>query len=367
MFLTASNVFHYLRDAGLVGGEDVVEESFAVVERGRRNRNFKILRPGGASLFVKQVPVVHAETVGSFLREAACAQVAVAAPAGSAVSGMTPTLRRYDPARHILVYDAIDPAATLAEETAKTLVPSPGHAAALGRLLAGIHAETARPGALAAIAAALPGQPPWVFAMAQDAERVMPNLSPAGRQVVDRLRAAPELRGGLAAAGAQWRRDCLIHGDVKWDNVLASADGPAAAVRLIDWELADIGDPSWDVAGALVGWLQFWLLNLRPDVLQASPALAVGQAAVPLAAAHAPAQAFWRAYAGVGSGAGTLDHVGRLCAARLCALAFELVPTGPQITPHAAFALELARYLFADPPRAMADLLGLGPFMGAGE
>lgn len=366
MFLTAENVYHYLRDAGLATPQDVANDDFAVVEVGRRNRNFRIVRPQAGSLFVKQVPMVHAETVGAFLREAACAQLAASAADGSPLAGMTPTLRRYDPQRHILVYEAIEPACTLADAAAQALTPSIPHAEALGRLLARIHMETATPGALRDIGSALPGQPPWVLHIAEGAEQVMPNLSIGGRQVVDRLRAHAELRQGLALLAATWSRVCLIHGDIKWDNVLLADAVDGADVRLTDWELADIGEPLWDVACGLVGWLQYWLLNLRADVLQAMPAAAAVQAPVALVQVHAPSAAFWRAYASapLPDWSGQSDayvRLGQLCGARLCGLAFELLPAAPAITPHAALALELARYFFVAPLAALHDLAGIGP------
>ena len=60
------------------------------------------------------------------------------------------------------------------------------------------------------------------------------------------------LRKGLNAARKGWRRSCLIHGDLKWDNCLVdSHDHIAGNIRLIDWELAVCGDPGWDVAGVI--------------------------------------------------------------------------------------------------------------------
>lgn len=51
---------------------------------------------------------------------------------------------------------------------------------------------------------------------------------------------------GLHRARMTWRPMCLVHGDLKHDNVLLVDDG---SVRIIDWEMARIGDPAWDLAG----------------------------------------------------------------------------------------------------------------------
>jgi hypothetical protein len=51
------------------------------------------------------------------------------------------------------------------------------------------------------------------------------------------VRAAAELRRPVAG--------CLVNHDLKWDNVVLT--GPARRPVLLDWELAGLGDPAWDL------------------------------------------------------------------------------------------------------------------------
>jgi len=365
MFLTATNVFHYLRDTALVSERDVLEENFAVVEVGRRNRNFKILRGRGGSLFVKQVPLVHPETVSSFIKEAACAQIAAEAAEPSALRAVTPQLKRYDPETHVLAYGLLESAETLAELVVRNgAIPLP-LTGRLARTLAACHLETARPAALSRVAAALSGQPPWVLVIGQNAEMVMPNMNQGRRQVVDAIRATPELYHGLLDLQTRWRRLCLIHGDMKWDNVLLVTlpDGKQE-LRLIDWELADLGDPLWDLASLLGSFLQHWLLNIPLQHMQGDLQQALTHAPVPIAAVQGAARELWTGYLSAARGELPVgieffaDTV-RLVGARLVLLAFELLPNEAALTPHAAFALQLARYLLAQPVQAASDLLGV--------
>ncbi|MFN8137565.1 MAG: aminoglycoside phosphotransferase family protein [Propionicimonas sp.] len=62
------------------------------------------------------------------------------------------------------------------------------------------------------------------------------------------LETAADLADVTVAAKAAWRADGWAHGDVSATNVLVGPDG----ARLIDWESAGRGDPSWDLAGARV-------------------------------------------------------------------------------------------------------------------
>jgi Phosphotransferase enzyme family len=365
MFLTATNVFHYLRDTALVSEHDVLDDNFAVVEVGRRNRNFKILRKGGGSLFVKQVPLIHPETVSSFLKEAACAQIATEAADTSVLRAVMPQLKRYDPDAHVLAYGLLDEAETLSELVARSGAVPPALIGQLARMVAACHVETARPAALSGVASVLSGQPPWVLIIGQKAEMVMPNMNQGRRQIVDAIRATPELYNGLLDLQTRWRRLCLMHGDMKWDNVLVVKLGDTKQeLRLIDWELAEIGDPLWDLASLLGSFLQHWLLNLPLQHMQGDLRQALSQAPVPITAVQSAARELWTNYlAAIGNelpvGPEYFADTVRLVGARLVLLAFELLPNEAAITPHAGFALTIARYLLAQPAQAAWDLLGV--------
>lgn len=357
MFLTASNIFHYLRDVGLACAQDIVDDGFTVREIGRRNRNFHIIRSAGRSLFVKQVPAVIAETTLSFAREAACAQLAAQDAACSSLRAVMPSLLRYDPVRHVLVYAAIDDGVSLNEWVARQGEAGEAVTDALAATLAAVHAETSRSSGIQSLGKVLTGEPPWICIIGEQAETVMPNMSGGVREIVAQLRATPELLHGLAQLGQQWPRRCLSHGDLKWDNVMVvEQPGGERALRLIDWELGNLGDPLWDVAGALCAYFQHWLLR------QPAPAL---QGMVELSArneVHRDAQRFWSVYRGALGGVhGEAEHLqlGYLCGARLALLAFELLANAPAMSPHAQAALHCARYCFADVRTALRDLFGL--------
>ncbi len=48
----------------------------------------------------------------------------------------------------------------------------------------------------------------------------------------------------------------LLHNDWKFDNMLVSPDDPARVIGVLDWEMAAIGDPRFDLATALGYWVQ---------------------------------------------------------------------------------------------------------------
>jgi aminoglycoside phosphotransferase (APT) family kinase protein len=48
----------------------------------------------------------------------------------------------------------------------------------------------------------------------------------------------------------------LLHNDWKFDNLLVDADDPAVIHGVLDWEMATIGDPRFDLATSLGYWVQ---------------------------------------------------------------------------------------------------------------
>jgi hypothetical protein len=126
-----------------------------------------------------------------------------------------------------------------ADEATQTLVlrsaghryqPDPASAAAFGADLAAFHraSESTTP---------LPFRRPWILDVLEPhgfQNSVTPALLNPHADVASRLR----------MLGEALEISCLVHNDVKFDNCVQQDH-----VRLIDWEIAGVGDPAWDVAG----------------------------------------------------------------------------------------------------------------------
>jgi Ser/Thr protein kinase RdoA (MazF antagonist) len=72
--------------------------------------------------------------------------------------------------------------------------------------------------------------------------------NPLLRPLLDHLASRPALVAGLRRARGAWRKVALIHGDLKYDNILINSSN---RIVVIDWEMAAIGDPAWDLAGLM--------------------------------------------------------------------------------------------------------------------
>jgi aminoglycoside phosphotransferase (APT) family kinase protein len=201
----------------------------------------------GRRLVVKQARPRPGEAMGTLWREA---RVYRAASASAPLAAAVPAPLWIDPDERALVLAAVQPGDGMRERAATTQrSAATGPAAWLGRLVAGWHTATG-PHADGASdppgdgTTALPVETPWVLDCLEP-RRWRPPVADAllVHGVVRR-----ELRRHFAGLRSALRRSCLVHGDLKWDNVVSEG---GQGVRVVDWERAAMGDPAWDVAGIL--------------------------------------------------------------------------------------------------------------------
>ncbi len=197
-------------------------------------------------------------------------------------AGVCPRVHHFDGERMALVLEDLGGAERLDAWLARGADPVPA-VSTLGAFLGAVHAGTQDPALAGRFEndemRRLHGE--HIFALP-----FRPNdfpLSPALLRRAQQLAAEPDLMARIDAAYARYLGSAraLVHADVQPGNVLVAASGP----KLIDAEIAHVGDPAFDV-GQLIGHL--WLR-----------ALARGE---PRGAVHA-VRALWSAYSGALGGA----------------------------------------------------------------
>lgn len=363
MFLTAATLPHYLIARGLVTPAAIVDGDFAVVEAGRRNRNFKIFRRGGPGLFVKQVREPEPQAFATLRREAACYLLARDVPGLAALARLMPGRIDHDPARSVLIVDLLPDAENVTELHQRLGAFPPEIGALLGRGLAAYHAGLDSRLEGHAGAAAFPRQVHWILNLPASGYAVLEQMGGAPAELAAWLRWNAELPQRLAELAREWRADSLIHGDMKWDNCLVhpGPDGQPR-LRIIDWELADLGDAAWDVGSIFQSYYVHLLLStparpgLPPDDLADRAERRLGEVRPAL-------RAFWKEYAKArgfapGASGSYLERCLRFAAARLIVTVVEYVYSLPQLT-HEAYAMVAASLrMLRDPARAAVALAG---------
>jgi hypothetical protein len=358
MHLNAGNVAHFLMSRGLLSADAIVSGDLAVLDASRRNRNFKIIRGAGPGLFIKQMRETQPDAMATLRREAACYEMA---RDDAALSRLMPRLLKYDAERHLLILELLPEAESLADYHAREKNWPPQIGQMLGEGLGLYHVQAARISNDEAMRSLFPRQVPVVLTWQSGGHAALGQFGRIGPALSALVRQHPEFETLLDAVGAEWRFDSLIHGDMKWDNILVFPASGGLDFRIVDWELADLGDADWDVGAVLQSFLTVWILSM-PIGSGLPPEHYVAMAAQPIEAMRTILRAFWDAYARTRGFAEAekrpaLERSMRFGAARLVWSAIEQRLYTGQLDAAALALLQVSLNILKNPAQAVRDLL----------
>jgi hypothetical protein len=365
MIVTTGNICHYLLDKGFVSRESVVDGDFEVSDVSGRNRNFKVRRRRRPSYFVKQIQHWDPQTIAMLQCEAACYWLAHNEAGFAPLAPLMPEFFAYDLERHVLVTELIPESENLYEYFRRVGGFPAGVAQGLGEALGASHgaAVDAPEGTLHG--SIFPRQVPWILAADRRNSHPFKELSPATSQLFEVVEGSAELRRALEELRAGWRASSLMHGDMRWENCLITVGGDRPSFKIVDWELADIGDACWDVGAVLQAYLSVWVMSAPAAGHEASSAPAQeASASYPLEALQPSLRAFWAGYTSalqVGAAAepALLERCVRYAAARMIQSAYEYVQFSPRVSAGALRMVQVSSDILRDTSTAGRELLGL--------
>ncbi len=349
MIITAENIVHYLTDKNIISPESVVDGDFTVVDMTRRNRNFKILRKTGTGYFVKQVKQYDPQSLNSLTREAQSYWLAKNDAGFKGIQDLMPRLIHYDPPNHILIVELFAGYENLSEMHLRL-----GHfpvsiAATLGTALGIYHKDVNRNMDEVNAKKIFPATLPWLLTINAPYIEQAKNTDANHRQFFTIIEQYPEFLAAIEQLRTGWQINSLIHGDMKWENCIVYND----VLKIIDWELADLGDAAWDVGAIFQTWLTHWVSqqngqhqNNKPEDLQ--PAIA----------------AFWNAYSGTmlpgkSDQSALLEKCCKCAAIRIIQTVFEYMHFTKKLDKTAIVLLQLSLNMLKNPAEATSTLLGL--------
>lgn len=351
--VTAEEAIPYLVQSGLLSPRDIMRGDVRVEDASRRNLNLKVISSRGPSFFVKQADSTDCSTVESIRREARYYQFF---ENGAAVPRrrLFPRLVHYDADRVVLVLELIPSAISLGQYlNLQAGAPQRETAAAVGRAIAAF--QRVRP----------PQRPsaeqrpdvPWALRFTFPPPDLLRTSSLGQIEVIRIVQKNGDAWRMMAGVRDAYGGDCLVHGDLRWDNLLMRSPHGRTSSRLwvVDWELADVGDPAWDVGSVLAAFLARCVCYMQPGDDINPDSLRSGFVAQ-LPTAQAEIAAFWNSYQQSATHAESdiaafLKRATLFCGARLLQVAFEWSP-GQTLTPIAACFLQLGLNILRRPDDA---------------
>lgn len=351
----------YLLEQGLISRSTLVRGEVTVQLASRRNHNFAVRVVPGASYFIKQG--VDAGTTQTLEHEADFYQLLHAQSGRSPLCARVPRLVHFDASRSILVIELISGARDLSDFRRSSRAPNITITRQLGKSLAALHQLPAsRMPTRVAV--------PTVFRFSDLQLSDLRELSAGSLELFALAQRFEGYNRHLRELGQEWGARAVVHGDVRGENCLIQSNSkPRQPKRLwlIDWELAGMGDPGWDIGSVFADYLADWTTSIPiADGLpvESMPMLARR----PLNSIQPALRAFWSAY---NSSVQTDDRSTRedllmrstrFAAARLSQYAFEQSQLTSEVSGTAVCLMQLAWNMLRRPSDAIIWLLGLrGP------
>lgn len=348
-------IVRYLLQHGHLEPSAIVEGGLVIEPVRRRNANYRLTTHHGPQYIIKQA--TGPESVLTLAQEARMYEL-LAQRAAPVARRYLPGLHAHDDGRGLLVLELFVDAQDLRRRFADGSFPVRLVAAA-GTALGELHRATDREELLDAAPALAP---PWAASLHRPVIDWLRDLSGADLELISLVQRSGEFCELLDAACAGWQHTCVVHGDYKWDNCLATEGGD---VRLVDWEAAGGGDPAWDVGSAFTDFLSDWLGSI--PLSGARPETHLNALARrPLTRMRPALRAFWSAYLTAAGQAGPdanqlLLRATRYGGVRLLQSAFEHGQYAGELTASMVTLAQLALNVLRRPHEAAVHLLGI-PF-----
>lgn len=359
--LTIDTATAYLLERALISPQSVLDGELMITSITRRNHNLRVTRRDGPGYMIKQPDPTSRNAVASLSAEAEFCRFCHAEPAAARAAHAVPRMAFLDRDPVLVAFELVAPAIPLGRHVWNAAKDGTSAAAyePLGDALGTIH----RTFPAAAVAEPLPwlhSQIPWIMRAHKPSPSLLAELSPANYQTLQILQQQGEISRQLDTLRDAWKPTTLIHNDVKADNVLVLT-GSLPKVRLVDWELVQIGDPAWDVAGVLQDAVMMWVQSMTPA---STPEEMAPSARLPWPERQLAVKAFWRHYRaaaqlGNEDANALLERAVRYSAARLIQSAFEMAHDASQLPAESVLLLQVSANIFDDPALAQVQLYRL--------
>ena len=338
MSFSRLQAIHHLMRIGLLTPEQLLAGETSVTEWFGRNRLLRIDRSTGPSITIKQPREADTLDAATMWTEAAIFWLSANDPDFASLACWMPRFFHYHEPDKVLTIEFVAGDDLMTRLIAGTVEPALFRA--LGAAFATLHGPVSR---------ALSAKPerrlfgnmlPWALCLGSTLNRYAPP-SPAAVAIHADLLSRPAVVAALSAARAGWRAGSVTHGDAKAVNVIIPADG---SIRLIDWEIAGLGDRLWDLAG------------IAHSLIVPNPMARAGSLGEAIARARPWLEALWEGYRGVDPElAVTADEqeaILRLTGIRLVQTCLERAHVAPAVDETIPSLLDIAVELMARPEAA---------------
>ena len=367
---TIDNIHEFLREQRLVSNASFMNGDYEATSVTRRNRNIQVTTLAEGNYLIKQALDPNSENGKTLWTEILFYNYLSENP--SEFSGYAVSSRSIEGDGRLLVLDFLKDAKPLWQHYRSRGPDNLPFATigALGKLLAVFHRTFSLEGDRPVIPPAFLSRAlPFGLQVNRPKPQIIGHIRQGGLQYLRSLQADHDVMQQWEKTVAMWRHDAIIHGDVKLDNILvvgASGDSEGKGstdIRLVDWELVQIGDRAWDVAGVFQDFVFWWAISM-PEGLSAKEM--VQQAAFPIARLRPGIRCFWNAYREnlpqlPSEQVSFLQKAVLLSGIRILQTAYEVASKFENMPPIAEVLMGIGKSVLRKPEEAAESLFGIEP------
>jgi tRNA A-37 threonylcarbamoyl transferase component Bud32 len=335
--LTRRDALQHLIRLGLLKPDEVVAQDITASEYIGRNHLVRVERAAAPCYIVKQPRDANMPDVVTMWTEATIFWLSVHSAEFAVLAPWMPRYYHYDEPNKLLTIELIAASDSLMAKQMAGAPLDPRLLRDVGRAFGTLHGPASRVLSDERTRRLFRPGIAWVLTLGQPQSPYTPGTQ-AAQSVLAAVLQRPDAVMALAQARSEWRDAHIVHGDAKAANVLILEGG---AVRVIDWEIAALGDGLWDVAGIVHSLLM-------PNPMTAPDALASAQLR-----ALAQIDALWAGYIETAAPSPHLVDprvtLLRLAGARIVQTCLESTQTINQISPHIPPMLQMGLELLTQP------------------
>ena len=365
MLLTYNMLTKYMIENGFISIKSFVDGVVTLKDRSRRNLNYQVLS-GEDSYLVKQgldkeriSSIANEATIYNFLQKNKETKVRL--------EGLVPRFYKYDPKENILIIELVKDGKNLQERYVPTSRFSLKDARNIGIILGTLHYLTKIKNNNDYLHIfKTQTQPRFLSHLRNPNIQIFQYSSSASLQLIKIIQQNKELTRYLDEFNNMWKQECLIHSDVKLENFVIDSNIYTKnnnKIKLVDWELASIGDPAWDVGSVFCSYLSLWLFSI-PISDEIPPDEFMKYAKFPIEKIQPAINSFWSMYVHCMK----LDHTisqkflvkaAKYTSARLIQTGYEFSQSRGDLTGHVVCLLQLSINIMKRPLDAITSLLGI--------
>lgn len=274
-WLNSKNVLDYLIAKGLCNRSEGA--SVQIEAKNAKNFNLLLSFPDRRQLLVKQAAYRHnKKTTDAFVREWRIQSCLQQFPELSYLRNWLPEVLCFDPDNTIMVVKYLGDYQDLSNFYDREKIFPSAIPTAIGTILGKIHCQTIDRqeyqrffGFDRESKSVLSNS---IFNSLRRCERITPEVfaevSRDSLKFYVLYQRYESLRKAIAELAASYEPCCLIHNDLKLNNILLGNDWQQDnfktlfQLRLIDWEFSDWGDPALDLGSLIASYLKIWLDSL---------------------------------------------------------------------------------------------------------